>query len=482
MGETTTLHLTGHISPADREANPHLMIPFDVPEGIAELDVSYTYSDKGSREPHAPADNQIDVGIFGPGATPFPCERGFRGWSGTARDTFRISPESATPGYISGLIQPGCWHVLLGAYKLIPAGTDYDVTVRLIPGQVGQDAILPYTGRDSIPSYTSRMLRTGPAWFRGDLHCHTHHSDGKGTLQNLLDRAAEAGLDFLAVTEHNTVSHYPELAAYSGPILLIPGQEITSYKGHANVWGCDRWLDFRAHSPKDMAWVVEQAHRSGALISINHPKYDGPDWELGQEFDVDGVEAWQAPWFVSNYESLAFWERMLNAGRRVSLVGGSDCHVAASSAEQGLPYLAQPTTWVWAEELSVRGILAGFRAGHVHVSASSDGPHLRFTAETSGQRAMAGDVLHATHGETILFRVGAQGGDGLWLRIVSGEGEVARWVMEGDDFSTEWVTSVDEDGWYRLDLLNPLEPEEENDPSAVLMEAMTNPIYIQLSV
>ncbi len=475
MTKPQTLRITGHISPQDREENPHLMLPFDVPEGIAELEVSYAYSGKGSREPHAPPGNQLDIGLLEPGGTSFPSRRGIRGWSGTARDTFRIGTDTATPGYIPGPITPGRWHVMLGAYKLTPEGADYQVTVRLTPG----------AGRPKPPPtpLVLRTLRPGPAWFSGDLHCHTHHSDGKGSLEDLLERAREARLDFLAVTEHNTISHIPELAAYEGDdVLLIPGQEVTTYKGHANAWGCRRWLDFRVRTPEDMAWVVEQAHHCGALVSINHPKYDGPDWELGQDLDVDCVEVWQAPWFVSNYESLAFWERMLNAGRRVVGVGGSDCHVAASPDEQALPYLAQPTTWVWADELSMPGILDAIRAGHVHISSGPEGPHLRFTAEGGGQHAMAGDLLRLAPGDTVTFRVGARGGDGLWLRIVSGDGEVARWVVEGDDFSAEWATTIEKDGWYRLDLLNPLEPEEEDDPSAVLMEAMTNPLYTRTAV
>ncbi len=296
-----------------------------------------------------------------------------------------------------------------------------------------------------------------------------------------MQRAADAGLDFLAVTEHNTISHYPELAAYRGPVLLIPGQEVTTYKGHLNAWACDRWLDFRVRTPDDMAWVVEQAHRRGALVSINHPKYDGPDWELGQDLDVDCVEVWQAPWFVSNYESLAFWERMLNAGRRIVGVGGSDCHVAPRPDQQPMPRLAQPTTWVWAEELSVRGILAGIRAGHVHISSGPDGPRLRFTAEAAGQTAMAGDTLRVPCGTLVQFHIGAQGGDGLWLRIVSDGREMARWTVQGDDFAAEWQTTA-HDAWFRLDLLNPLEPEEECEPSAVMMEAMTNPIDIRTEV
>ena len=339
MSQTTTIRLTRHISPQDKEVNDHLMLPFDVPDGIAELQIAYTYTREGSHEPHRSPDNLVDIGLLAPGGTPFPCERGFRGWSGTARHDIRLSADAATPGYLPGPITPGRWHVMLGAYKLLPEGTDCEVTIRLTPGPVGRDSFLPAVGQDSI---LPRVLRPGPAWFHGDLHCHTHHSDGRGPLENLLARAREARLDFLAVTDHNTVSHHADLAAYrEEDVLLIPGQEVTSYRGHANVWGCGEWMDFRVRTPQDMAWVVERAHRCGGLISLNHPKYDGPNWELGTDLDVDCAEVWQAPWFVSNCESLAFWEGMLNAGRRVPCVGGSDCHIAATPESQPIPYLSQ---------------------------------------------------------------------------------------------------------------------------------------------
>jgi predicted metal-dependent phosphoesterase TrpH len=472
MSEGLTVRLTGHISPQDKETNDYIWLPFDVPTGVAELQVAYAYTGEGSGEPYAPPGNLVDIGIFDAEGRLFPSESGFRGWSGTARHEFTIGAADATPGYIPGPISPGRWHIVLGAYKIMPEGTDYEVTVRMIQGESSTVS----TPTTSAP----RVLRRGPGWFCGDLHCHTHHSDAKGTLQNLLEAARDAHLDFLAVTEHNTISHLPELAAYSGnDVLLIPGQEVTTYKGHANVWGCDAWLDFRCRSPEDMAWVVEKAHRCGGLISINHPKEDGPNWELGQDLDMDCVEVWQAPWFVGNYESLAFWEQMLNAGRRVVAVGGSDCHVAASRKEQGVPFLAQPTTWVRADELSVEGILAGILAGHVYISSGPDGPHLRFRAEIGAKEAMMGDTLEVASGDAVTFYAEAQGGNGLWLRLASQAGEVKRWEVSGDDFAAEWSVAVTEDTWVRADLIYPLEPDEESEPSAVMAEALTNPIYLR---
>ena len=73
------------------------------------------------------------------------------------------------------------------------------------------------------------------------------HSDGALTVDELAALAAERGLDFLAVTDHNTVSHHPELPAVGRPhgITLVPGQEVTTDRGHANALRRIGWIDFR---------------------------------------------------------------------------------------------------------------------------------------------------------------------------------------------------------------------------------------------
>lgn len=63
-----------------------------------------------------------------------------------------------------------------------------------------------------------------------DLHCHSTHSDGKETLSEIFQYASEAGLDVLAITDHDTVSGWPEartLASQHG-ISFVPGIEVTT--------------------------------------------------------------------------------------------------------------------------------------------------------------------------------------------------------------------------------------------------------------
>ena len=87
----------------------------------------------------------------------------------------------------------------------------------------------------------------GRRWLAGDLHTHTVHSDGAMTVSELARFAAGRGLDFLAVTDHNTISHHADLApaAAAHGIALIPGQEVTTESGHANALGNLSWINFR---------------------------------------------------------------------------------------------------------------------------------------------------------------------------------------------------------------------------------------------
>lgn len=64
-----------------------------------------------------------------------------------------------------------------------------------------------------------------------DLHCHSNHSDGQLSVEALLERAVERGVDVLAITDHDTLSGSRAAADYLQqhplPLQLISGVEIS---------------------------------------------------------------------------------------------------------------------------------------------------------------------------------------------------------------------------------------------------------------
>ena len=187
-GETVTHTFTGTFEPGT--APDWYYVPVELPKGVREIEVSYTYDRPEPNLPSGTAGNTLDIGIFDPD--------GFRGWSGGARSSFRISRSGATPGYLPGPVTPGRWRVQLGPYSVAATGLHWELTVTLRFGPSGPRY-------DAAPAARA-VEGTGRGWYRGDLHVHSVHSDGRDSLPGVLDAAREAGLAFFASTEHNNPS------------------------------------------------------------------------------------------------------------------------------------------------------------------------------------------------------------------------------------------------------------------------------------
>jgi len=450
-----------------------------VPPCVGRLHVHYEYTDAISAAQTEAQGNVIDIGLFDPRGSERFHGKGFRGWSGSARASFFLSPTETTPGYLPGPIQPGVWEIMLGLYRIVPQGCEYQVTITLDNGhheghEVGASCQLaPAMPRDLCGDPSWR-------WYPGDLHTHTEHSDARGTLADLAAAARARGLAYLAVTDHNTISHIPQLSRYSAPdLLLIPGEEITTYHGHANVWGLDSWQEFRCRSDEDVARVCAAVHAAGGLFSINHPKPTGCPWEYGLFAPADCLEVWQEAWFVGNHHSLALWDRLLRQGQRLVAVGGSDRHQPPFSGTFGDREVGTPTTWVYAASLSTEAILAGIKAGHVMISAGVQGPKLFLEADADGDgryEVMTGDEIRVSRGSVVAWRCRIEGGAGHVLRLVSADAAWTAPVSE-DDFAHAWQEEISRDMYYRAELIIP--DEEETDAAILQQSVLSNPIFVR---
>lgn len=440
-----------------------------VPRGVRKIKVSYETPDKRGG---LISTNVVDIGIFDPSGIELGNDRGFRGWSGGARQSFHLSRTSATPGYLAGPITPGRWRIALGPYQVTDRA-GYRVKVTLLFGKKGarfQPAVAP----SAVPG-------TGPGWYRGDLHVHTVHSDGSQTQAEVISYARAAGLDFIGSSEHNTSSatrtwgrHVP------ADFLVINGEEVTTRAGHWLATGlpADTWIDWRyrpAPGNPELVRFADQVRSLGGLTIAAHPFQIGAGngWGFGDDFaEIDALEVWNGAWTsfnaTANEAAVAHWHRLLSRGVFKPAVGNSDSHRATQP-------LGLAQTVVRAETLSTEAIIEGYRRGHSWITGSA-AVDLAFTATLDGEQSPAaecGDRLPSVEGQ--LVRV---------LLTLSGvpAGSVAR--IKGPD-ALEFATGAfDEDGVLTLGAEVPggmpfVRAEVRTGPSPTdPMVALTNPIFL----
>jgi hypothetical protein len=102
---------------------------------------------------------------------------------------------------------------------------------------------------------------------RVDLHLHSHYShDGRSSLQQLIDRAHECGLDRLALTDHNTFDGAQEFLRLA-PELAIAGEEVKTLEGE--VIGL--FITARVTPFLRPEQAMDLIHSMGGLTYIPHP-------------------------------------------------------------------------------------------------------------------------------------------------------------------------------------------------------------------
>jgi hypothetical protein len=105
-----------------------------------------------------------------------------------------------------------------------------------------------------------------------ELHCHTIHSmDGLMSFDSLLRTAKAAGLDALAITDHDTIEGALEFQrkaeAIGSPVRLIAGEERTLDDG-SHLIG----IFLRRHlEARDLPGVIHEIEGQGGLCLIPHP-------------------------------------------------------------------------------------------------------------------------------------------------------------------------------------------------------------------
>lgn len=188
----------------------------------------------------------------------------------------------------------------------------------------------------------------------GALHIHSVFSDGTGKVEEIHEFAREVDLDFIFLTDHNTMRALTDgYEKYIGNTLLLVGCEINDKenKNHYLALGISEAVSTRlpveeyVKKVKELGGIGFIAHPHEKRDRFdNHPAYPWNAWHVK---DFDGIEIWNhmSEWMESlteenkynhlihplktivspDTETLKVWDE-LNLERKVVGVGGVDAH------------------------------------------------------------------------------------------------------------------------------------------------------------
>ncbi|MFJ9706408.1 CehA/McbA family metallohydrolase [Streptomyces sp. NPDC101234] len=464
-GTQKTATVSGTLPPGSPD---FVYVPVEVPTGVREIKVSYTYD-----RPSVPAGttgNALDIGIFDQHGTELG-GRGFRGWSGGARTEFFVRADDATPGYLPGPVGAGTWYIALGPYTVAPQGLTYELTITLTYGEPGTPIRPVYPPQ--------RAKGRGRAWYRGDCHLHSWYSDGRRTPAEIAALARAAGLDFINSSEHNTHSAHAHWADQAGDDLLIMlGEEVTTRNGHVVALGTDpgTFVDWRYRARDNrFGHFAHQIHKAGGLVVPAHPHATcvGCAWKFGFG-EADAVEVWNGPYTPDDEVALAAWDASLVASVRNNRqwlpgMGNSDAH-------RDPDVVGSPQTVVLADDLSREAIQEGLRAGRSYITESKN-VTLSFTATGGrGEQAGIGERLAVDADTPVTVRLEASGVPRCTVRFVTDQGV----LLTSDPLpvagsgTVEWRTTPSYAAYVRAELRH--ETAAGTVPGA--LAALTNPIFL----
>lgn len=189
--------------------------------------------------------------------------------------------------------------------------------------------------------------------YRGAIHIHTKYSDGTGSLKKIVKAGLKTYLDFLIISDHDTLELKNRGAEdwYENQLLVLVGEEVSFGNEHVLALKIDEPIP-RDEEPEQ---GIQEIHRQNGMSFVVHPHgkyrvgifhkdYSWNHWHLDQ---CEGMEVWsymfdwiskvnlfRLPfYFLFPYkaitgpfsETLAKWDEVARR-RRVSGIGGLDVH------------------------------------------------------------------------------------------------------------------------------------------------------------
>ena len=389
-------------------------VEFDVPPGVEALELRFRYDPFGSTDRQvneeailAAAETYLSSSGFEGQTSPGELARlqGLEGWKKLIYNLFNVTlydprgrfvgrwdtrrkddppPVFISEGFSSGGFQrvrpaPGRWLATVEVWNVFTPESTAHLEVlghNQHPKRQRRACSAPERPSPRQRPYSPpRPLVPGVLY--GEMHAHSQHSDGKFTVAELAERAEGLGLDFVALTDHNTTSGHGELTA-EFPVTFLRGEELTTFHGHFCIYGnrkCYEW-----HDPAGalrIAGALADAREAGSLVSLAHPYAMPAPVCVGCRFAEGSVplqtfhlmEIWSGPWcrkFPAIARAQRLWDSLWDQGLNPVGIAARDWH---GKGEEDTPRTRFPVTAVLAATNDEKSILDAVAHGRVFATS-----------------------------------------------------------------------------------------------------------------
>ncbi|UNC93653.1 CehA/McbA family metallohydrolase [Candidatus Contubernalis alkaliaceticus] len=276
--------------------------------------------------------------------------------------------------------------------------------------------------------------------YAGSIHVHSTYSDGSGTVEEIASAAQKACLDFVMITDHETLHGlFEEKDGWYKNTLVLIDTELNREDHHYLAFNLKEEISARGLTPQELIDRVNQlggigfiAHpfEKGAAMILNGKNYPWTSWHVR---GFNGIEIWNytsqcrdgaanlfklywSAFFKGNAnvnrpdpKALKKWDQLLSDSQRVLAIGGTDAH--AIKVKRGpfrfvlFPYqflfntinthLLSPLEFTGKKEVDQNIVYSALQAGHFFTANNKVYPPrgFSFTAENQNEQVIQGDSI-----------------------------------------------------------------------------------------
>ncbi|MDD3118435.1 MAG: CehA/McbA family metallohydrolase [Victivallales bacterium] len=270
-----------------------------------------------------------------------------------------------------------------------------------------------------------------------DPHTHSTHSDGRGSVSDNYEVAMTCGLDYVYITDHNTV----EPKKYARMLEGISWGQETREEPHIVLLHPEH--PYVPEPGTALHDILAGARDRGSFAFVAHPAGQGTPRESPEEIlarlrtigpvfameVLNGIFQVFRSWDVCDRLAVKIWDRLLREGRHVAPIGTSDAHEPFG--------IGTAWTGVYVSEVSQNTITAALRDGNCF---ASEAPLLRFGING---RPMGAELV-AAEGDELLLQLQAVDSAGLRRISLIGDGRVIHsFAPDGEhDFSATYPVAA----------------------------------------